>query len=115
MEEELGSGESLLQNLTFEMQNNEKRNQSDYKNYNEGPEIVYEIDLNMTKSAIMQMIEKNKNEGTKIANSATKKIAGIIKELKEPLQDKKLKNLLLRSKKRRDLRNSLVLLGVSPL
>ena len=89
MEEELGSGESLLQNLTFEMQNYEKQNQSDYKNYKEGPEIVYEIDLNMTKSAIMQMIEKTKNEGRNMTDSVTKKLAGIIKELKEPLQDKK--------------------------
>ena len=97
MEEELGSGESLLQNLTFEMQNYEKRNQSDYKNYREGPEIVYEIDLNMTKSAIMQMIEKTKHEEKNMANSATETLAGIIKELKEPLQDKNLKNLLLRS------------------
>ena len=88
LEEELGSGESLLQNLTFEMQNYENRNQSDYKNYNEGPEIVYEIDFNMTKSAIIQMIEKTKHEGTNMANLATKKIAGIMKELKEALQHK---------------------------
>ena len=89
MEEELGSGESLLQNLTYGMQNYEKQNQSEYKNYKEGPEIVYEIDLNMTKSAIMQMIEKTKNEGRNMTDSVTKKLAGIIKELKEPLQDKK--------------------------
>ena len=88
MEEELGSGESSLQNLTFEIQNYETQNQSDYKNYEEGPEIVYEIDLNMTKSTIMQMIEKTQNEGANMANSVTKKLAGIINELKEPFKKK---------------------------